>query len=624
MKLLIRYRLFLIILIVVVIQFSLLKVILNNGFTGDDWLLLFDYKTTISPSVIFLDKIFGVFHTKGIYTAYQALYIGILESFFKGNYQAYQITNIIFKILATLSLYPLILVIFKRRLLAFLTTVLYAISYSSAGALQFVVKGSDYLAIFFMNIFLLSYYYSFKIKKRSLLLISSILLFLSFILSPIRMYPLLLFIIFVEVFIWIKRKGLLGLVISLLRLLLILAPFLMMLLLLYKSTGNYLNGPFVIYNFLSYGNYQLLLSPFAGLGYTFLPNDYWFIFGRLNLDNFKDYLVFLLRGPIIIYSIITILIGFLITARKKTRFTFIFGVILVNIAFEIICYFLITNLRGIAGPNVKGFYPVSTYAIFLGFFCLSLGFASLFTWFKNRSNILLLSLFLGPVFSSVFLWGTWLIIGDSLTFKEGIHWYLIIPPIGSSLFLASLMVLGFDRIKRILNPNLKKVLLGFLFLTIFAQYLISNREIHTTFSYLTSIGYGASDQEEIKSKLLSHIKDPLDKKPTLFYLDASKDLQNQLFFPVTLISGFEKRMHFRNWEIINGCISLIYDKTILKKSIIIKDGIKGFNANSLCVENSFGVSESEIFYKPDDFYAFRLKNKEVIDIKKSVLEELGL
>ena len=608
-------------LIVVIIQFSLLKLILKNGLSSEDWLLLFNYKT-IGPGRIFLDNLFASFYANGIYSTTYIFYIGILESLFKGNYQAYQITNIIFKILATLSLYPLILTVFKRKSLAFLTTTLYAISYSSAGALQFVVKGSEYLAIFFMNICLLTYYRSFISKRRFFLAVTSILLFLAFIFSPIRMYPLLLFIFLVEVIIWVKLRGLAGLPIMLSRLLLLFLPFFIILRFGPGSSGNYLSAPETLYKFISYGNYQLLLTPFAGLGYTFLTNDYWGVFGSVTFDSFRDYLLFLGRGPLIIYTLLTIGLGFLITKRPLL---FILGIILTNSVFEIVSYFFITNLRSEVGPNIKGFYPVSTYAIFFGFFCLSIAVSSLLIWLKNlRSNILLLSLFAGPIFSSVFLWGTWFIIGDSLTFKEGIHWYLIIPPIGTSIFLASLMVLGFDRIKQVVNSPLRYVLITCLFLTIVPIYIMSSKEIKTYFNDLTNIGYGASDQEEMKNKLLSHIRYPLDGKSTLFYLDTSEDLQTpQLFYPVTIISGFYEKMHFQNWEVINGCIGLIYDKVTLEKSVAVQNGIKGFNAGSLCVYNYSAAGRPEMFYPPEDFYALTLKGKDVIDIKEDTLKELG-
>ena len=162
-----------------------------------------------------------------------------------------------------------------------------------------------------------------------------------------------------------------------------------------------------------------------------------------------------------------------------------------------------------------------------------------------------------------------------------------------------------------------------LLLMLILQYLISFKEINTTFTNLLNIGYGASDQEQTKSKLLSHLNSSADAKPALFYFDTSEDLQTpDVFYPVTLISEFAEKMHFRNWEIVNGCVSLIYDKTTLQKAVRVEGGIKGFRAGSLCVYDYSSVERTELFYKPENFYAFKLKNKDFFDIKKSVLEEL--
>lgn len=630
-KTLIQKRSFvLLVLIVTAIHFFLLRLFLQNGFNPtDDLRVLFYYKTF--GHVGFLNKYLHAFYIHGLYEAHQMMYIGLLEGVFKGNNPAYHITNIIFKILATLSLYPLILVVFKRRLLAFLTTILYAISYSSTGVLMTVISGSEYLAIFFMNIFLLSYYHYNVTRKKILLFTATVLLFPSFMLAPIRMYQLLGFVILVEVFIWVKARGLRGFGTLMLRLLILFLPLLItfplitLLIWPHSILQGQANSLLVVYKFLSHGNYQLLLTPLAGLGYTFLTNDIWPIFGQVTFVSFKNYLLFLLHGPVIIYSVLTILIGFLIT-KKPLRF--ILGIILANAVFELVSYFLITNVQGLSGPNVKDFYEISTYAIFFGFFITSIATASLWTWIGNRKkNILLLSLFCGPFFSSLFFWGYWVILGEHLVFKEGIHRYMAAATMGSSLFLATLMVLTFDKIKRLANYYLKNVLLTLLFLTILPIYLLSRQEINSTFIYSTSntglysyrTGSRASDQEQMKSKLFSYIKEPLEKNPALFYFEAP----DQRFYPISVLSGFDEVMHLRNWEIINGCIGHIYDRNVLEKSIVIKDGIKGFNVSSLCVENSTEVGYPEMFYKPENFYALRFNGKNVINIKERILKELN-
>src|SRR3989344_6519792 len=144
-----NYRISLIIFVLLVpilsvLQYLSLSPVLNYGFTPDDWGLLLFYKTLGDNP---LSKIGYVWEVKGAYTTGPIYFIGILNDFFGLNYQAYQITNIVLKTLATLSVFPLILIIFKRRLLAVLTTFFYGTSYMGSRSLEYVVKGTDYLAI---------------------------------------------------------------------------------------------------------------------------------------------------------------------------------------------------------------------------------------------------------------------------------------------------------------------------------------------------------------------------------------------------------------------------------------------------------------------------------------------
>jgi hypothetical protein len=130
--------------------------VLQLGFTPDDWRLLFFYQSLGDNP---FSKILYVWSVKGAYTTSQVYYIGILNYFFGLNYQLYQVTNIVIKTIATVSIFPLVLIIFKRRLLAFLTTLLYGASFMGSKSLEYVVKGTDYLAIIPMNIFFIFYYY---------------------------------------------------------------------------------------------------------------------------------------------------------------------------------------------------------------------------------------------------------------------------------------------------------------------------------------------------------------------------------------------------------------------------------------------------------------------------------
>src|SRR3989344_1515303 len=628
MKLQFKFQLFILIIFVIVINISLLKVILNNGFTTEEWLLLFDYKT-IRTGTNFLDKIYAIISQRGIYYATYIIYIGILETLFKDHYESYQLVNIFFKILASLSVFPLVFIVFKRRTLAYLTTILYSMSYSSAGALQFIVKGIDYLAIFFMNIFLISYYFSLTTKRKLFLLTTSSLLFMCFILSPIRMYPLLIFITLFEIIIWTKRRGLSGLIIAFLRLLFILCPYLLislfMMLTFPKFTTGYASSPLTLFKFIIDGNYHLFLSPIAGFGYTFLTNDFWPIFGELRFDRFLNYLSFLVKGPFIIYSILAIFLGFLIT---KKSFAFIIKIIFLNIIFEILSYFLITHVRFIDGLNAKEFYSISTYAIFLGFFILSIAAVSFSLWLKDRkNNTMLKPLFVGPIFANLFLWGTWFIIGTNLTFKEGIHWYLIVAPLGTSLFLAGLIEIGLYKIgKSNFDSYTKDLLVVNVFLFLITIYLISGREINSTFGNLSNLGYKASDQERITKELMGNIPKTAFETPLLFYLEIDKNQKvSDTFYmnALSLMVGFEDKILLRDFEINNGCIAMLHEKNKLEESLVSEEGVKGFLVDSLCVHDHLAVERIKIFYKPEYLYAFKLRNKHLINIKEELLNELN-
>ncbi len=598
---------------VILINFLLLGIILQNGLTSEDWWILFDYKTI--PSGTLLNQYLVALKTGGLHHAYQMIYVGTLEAFFKGYYPGYQVATIIFKILATISLYPVILMIFKRKLLAVLTTTLYALSFSSTGAFMFVCIGSDYLAIFMMNLFFLSYFLYFKSYQKQLLFLSTIFLFLSFMFSPIRLYPLLGIVVLIEGFILLKNRNKEILISGAKRLVILFIPFFILWLITKSTTQNHLSTPLVIYQLLSYGNFQLLLPPFAGIGYTILTNDQWFIFGTLNLDNLKDYLFFLIKGPIPIYTTLAILIS-LLTPKKRLIFSLV--IISVNIIFQIVCYFMITNTRGMTGSNIKGFYPVTTPAIFLGFFVTSIGLISFWLWLKSKKpNPLFLALSMGVFISSAFLWGTWLIKGDVLTFKEGIHWYLPASAIGTSLIIGGLMVLTFDRIK-LLKKASKYFFIMVLFSLLIPIYFISSKEINKTYQEFLDTGYKAVDQDVMMVKLRSYIKGPLDKSPVFFYFEAD----GQTFFPVSLLYGFNERMLIKDWKLINGCVAYLYSKENLEKSVTTQDGMKGFKVSSLCIENQKFVKRPEMFYKVENFHALKLQGKEVIDIKDRVLKEL--
>lgn len=237
-----RIQTYFVIFVFLILSVSLLQYFLLRpfeiGFTPDDWSFVFWYKSLGDNP---LSKLPQAWQERGPYTTFFLYYLGGLVDIWGINYQAIGLTNITIKVLATVSIFPMVLIVFKNRLLAFISVLLYAISYSAVGSLEFAVKGGDYLSIFFMNIFLISYYLLVKkgLKTRWLP-ISCILLTLTLISSTIRSYPLLILVPLIEIFIWTQERTQIRAKIGLSRLFLLYLPFILAF--IYKAPFNNCNS----------------------------------------------------------------------------------------------------------------------------------------------------------------------------------------------------------------------------------------------------------------------------------------------------------------------------------------------------------------------------------------------
>ncbi len=274
---------------VCLIQYLLLQPVFKQGLTADDWKLLFEYKT-YGPYPV--SDLLTAWRLIGAYSTSQFYYIGVLESIFGINYQAFHIVNVILKAIATLLVFPVILVIFKRRLLAVLATILYAINPASTGSLQYVVKGTEYLAISAMLLFFIAYYYTFQngrhLINRFSLFIPSLFLLMTFLVSPIRIYPLFILLLLIEIFLLIRFRSKSNLIKSLTILTALYLPIFLISILSLQTTSIYLRGPAILLNQIMMGNWQLILTPLSGLGYVFLTDNLLKFFWVLNPTILKN------------------------------------------------------------------------------------------------------------------------------------------------------------------------------------------------------------------------------------------------------------------------------------------------------------------------------------------------
>lgn len=273
--------------------------VLINGFTGDDWQLLYAYKT-FGPDPLggFLD----VWMQKGLHTTIQFFYIGILERIFGFNLPAFQIINLLFKIFASLTLFFAVSKIFKDKLLAAFSAVIFSFIHSSAGAIAYVVKGTEYLGIGLMNLFFAAYYHAVIKNSLRLTILSSLILFLTFMSSPIRFYPLLGLIPLIEIYIILRKRNLNFCLKSAVRLTIFYLPVLFLILPLFGSSSK--SSPLSLSQQINRFNLEKILEPLAGLAYSILGD------GQLKI-------MYLTAEGLGILLLAVSLVGFIIWQKSK-------------------------------------------------------------------------------------------------------------------------------------------------------------------------------------------------------------------------------------------------------------------------------------------------------------------
>ena len=165
---------------------------LRYGFEDVDWGYLYQYKMLGKAP---LTKIYEAWKGAGVYT-YGVYYMGIVEHFFPidgFNFIGIHKTNHFFKFLSIITLFPLILAFTGKRLLAALTTILYAFAYPAVAPLYSAQVSGYYIGITVMNIFATYYILMVKSNKNGIIwLVAGIFLFiLTLFIATERMYPLI-------------------------------------------------------------------------------------------------------------------------------------------------------------------------------------------------------------------------------------------------------------------------------------------------------------------------------------------------------------------------------------------------------------------------------------------------
>lgn len=594
----------------------------------EDWPFLPIYKhlnATVIEKLIYIWTNIG-----GLHTTAQILYLGIISQIFDSHYQTYHIAGVILKGISALTLFPLILIIFKSRFLAFLTTIIYSISAGAAGPLIWVVKGGEYLAVSSLNLFLITYYYTVSKKSISLIFLSSLLFLITFLLSPSRLFPIFFLVSFIEIYILIRNRNIENLKFSIFRIICFYIPTILISKFApVSSCCPFTSRPQIVLKEVIDGNWHTILIPFAGIGYSLLTSDFWKFFGVLDLKtfiNFGDYLAFYLKGPYIIFLLLTIMLSRLISKRPNR---FLISVLTLNLLADFIMFFIANHHFYIPEEQKSfidpSFYLITKYPSLVAIYIFSVAFLSFLEWKKDgEKNKLLLALWIGPIFSAIFLWPTWIVIGTLIGFYTSFSWYLLVTPIGLSLFLSAILVLFYEKFqKRIVT---KLFTLSIISLIIFILYKTNGWEIKRDIMGINTEKITVKNQELLHGKLISKIGNNYKSGNFLLYLDITHDPRGEKYYENAL-----RLRDIRYWILFRrpvgsiGCIVVINDTKVLKDSLYSSNEGLGFIYKGTCSENKKLKSyedKDDVYYRIDELYAYKVQNDEFIDIKEELLKGL--
>lgn len=631
-------------LILILTQFILLRPVMGSGFEHDDltaFASLIPWREKLSTDPFGSWIQFGPWHTYKIY------YLYFLNSFFGLDYSNYLIFNILLKMLASFSFYFLIQVIIKNKLVSFLSAILFSISSASVGPLAYYQTAIEYLAIAFMNFFLIFYYWSIQKPRFSNLFFSSILLSLTFISAPVRVFPILILIPLIELLILFRNKGTLlfhnklsNISLSFIRSIILFIPII---LIIFPVLGNdQLHHTWVNYSLQEVFKLIFnifLINPLTILGYLFIPASNLAIFGQINTTSFLRFL-FAITIPFLIFASITFLFSLALSTRPNR---FFLTWMAVNILMDVGVFFLLVHPLALKQIEVTqfnaAFIQVVPYAMLIGAFILSLGFTCGIEWIKSeRRNDILLWAFVASFFALAFFTLEFLVevmfIGKIFVTRQlyilqgGLHRYLTISALGSSLFIACLLTLIYQNS----NKKIKGLSILTIVVVLFMIFLNSKNEISTTFLIKRGAGVDLATQQSMQNQLLNHLSPVSLRGDNIFLIQLENGIDN----PTPWEEAFDWRhltvwLHIRKYYLLGdytGCIAEIYDIDNLAKMMERQNGQWGFlyiddsNKQGQCFINGKAVGVYGKFFTLNDFLAFKIEGPVVKNITDEIKPRL--
>lgn len=605
----------------------------RSGLNGwDDWGSVFSYDAYRANDLRNFSDIARITGTPYIWT--EVYNIGLLKDVFGLHPQTFKLLQLLFKSLAALSAGYLVLKLTKDKLFSYLTVFFFVIFPSTAGPLDHIIFAGAYLTIVFMCFFVLFYIQS--LKEPNKILLSFFFFFLALLVCPSRAYLIVPVPLLIEV---VRLTKSFKPFTALKRLFIFYFPLLFLQIILvlngYHRPASFMPHLEMIARFkqVTSGNLYTLSLPFQAISTLFMDP----LFLQEILAKGEYLLPFInndLSGFIVTNTLLFVLslcLGLVVKGKKFAPF--ILKVICLTVLFEAIFYLLgrgsvhqglITYINYSVGNTYSQTLNPSVFQASLGGFYLAFGLFLSWEWWSHQKDNQILRVivfaWLWSVFSEVFLYLTnhWYTM-----IYQSFDRYIIVCSLGAVIFTAGIFSLCIKSIAKMKSLNLKIVssflVSAFILLIVWKNYKLLDR-----FYYNWNEDQGESTywQDIMYQRFLTKFGKENLTKSVLLYIDFNNG--EPAFNQGSFVYPARYRLFYGdNGKLIRGnCKAVISDINILKNTYVTVNGEKGFLADSFCVNPVISYEMKTTFYPLSNFYAYKIKNKEFIDIKKEILPQL--
>lgn len=574
--------------IILLISLFTLSPTFNLALFGDDWYTFWRYLYILDHSTSEYNNLSYFITPYGS----QDVVMGLLKNIYGFKSTLYYITSYILRVIASISLLPLVLYLTKSRLAAFFASIFFSVTTIGFDTTNWVFNMPVYLSITFFNLFLLFLLISREEGRTKLFIIALLFFYLAHITSPIRMTGLLAFTLLIELY-WLLQNPSLKIVkVVVLQLLMFFLVFLFI-----SHTGKFpgnseslsnhvtgiLGDGFMrIWQLLSQGRSDFLFYPVLIVGKMIIPD---MIAPTSVYTPSISGLFLLMLFPL--FFIFFAISFFLSKSTKELKGKFFKA--------EIASGFIATLLVGYIYHSNKLTLTISNVILLqIGFYLL---IAGVFLFFSSLRR--------SPISTSLFISIAWLILSFIFTWFRApetvlptVHRYLIVSAVGIALFLANLISLG---------RNLKyQMLIFYIMAGVLTLHIIATQK----YEGQLLIYHG----KEVSSKIWSTIpyipQAKTATQPLVFYLE--NDGNNSAILHTSLGFGLDYR------------IALLYNIWDRDKIPVVMDNWQ--NVISAVTDGKAFAPYEGRPQKPvalDHVYAFRLEGRDhLINITESARKKL--